>query len=179
MLSECFQNTANRPRMDRTLSACFPHAFRTILKTFGKHSSCSWCIRGVRKAYGTQHLQIFIPYAPRTRRMLPERFPYMPYAPRMLPEYFPNTNGRHIRMVDENYFEHAQQMLGATECRSACIRTEGNSQHAHRTHRIHPEYSPFAPRTLKFLFGKHTEWHWGHCDRAITFITVTSFCQTN
>ena len=69
------------------------------------------CIRGVRKAYGTQHLQIFIPNAPRTRRMLPERFPYMPCAPRMLPEYFPNTHGRHIRMVDENYFEHAQQCL--------------------------------------------------------------------
>ena len=71
--------------MDRTLSTCFS-------KTFGKHSSCSRSIRGVRKAYGTQHLQIFIPNAPRTRCMLPERFPYMPYAPRILP----NTSRIHM-----------------------------------------------------------------------------------
>ncbi|KAG0722372.1 hypothetical protein GWK47_000599 [Chionoecetes opilio] len=101
-------------------------------------------------------------------RMLPERFPYMPYAPRMLPEYFPNTHGRHIRMVDENYFEHAQQIFGATECRSVCIRTEPNSQCAPRTHRMLPEYDPFAPRTLKFLFGKQMEWHSAQCDRALT-----------
>ncbi|KAG0723617.1 hypothetical protein GWK47_042369 [Chionoecetes opilio] len=99
--------------------------------------------------------------------MLPERFPYMPYAPRMLPEYFPKTHGRHIRMVDENYFEHAQQIFGATECRSVCIRTEPNSQYAPRTHRMLPEYDPFAPRTPKFLFGKQTDWHSAQCDRAI------------
>ena len=79
-----------------------------VLKTFAKHSSCSRSIRGVRESYGTQHLQIFIPNAARTRRMLPERFPCMPYAPRMLPEYLPNTHGRHIRMVDGNNFEQAQ-----------------------------------------------------------------------
>ena len=167
MLSECFQNTANRSRMDRTLSACFPHAFRRILNTFGKHSSCSRSIRCVRKAYGTQHLQIFIANAPRTRRMLPGRFPCMQYVPRMLPEYFPNTHGRHIRMVDENDFEQAQHIFGATECRSVCIRTEPNSQCARRTHRMLPEYDPFAPRSPKFLFGKQTEWHMDQCDRAV------------
>ena len=141
MLSECFQNTANRPRMDRTLSASFPNAFRRILKTFGKHSSCSMSIPGVRKACGTQHFQIYFPNAPRIRRMLPERFPYMPYAPKMLPEYFQNTHGCHFRMVDENYFEHnyAQHICLATECRSVCTRTEPNSQYAPRTHRMLPE----------------------------------------
>ncbi|KAG0730248.1 hypothetical protein GWK47_028641 [Chionoecetes opilio] len=124
---------------------------------FWVHSGCS---------ERTQHLQIFIPIAPRTRRMLPERFPYMPYAPTMLPEYFPNTHGRHIRMVDEYYFEHAQQIFGATKCRSVCIRTEPNSQCAPRTHRMLPEYDPFAPRTPKFLFGKQTEWHSAQCERA-------------
>ena len=89
MLSECFQNTANRPRMDRTLLERFPNVFE-------KHSSCSWSIWGVRKAYGTQHLQFFIPNPPRARRMLPERFPYMPCAPRMLPEHTwtPHSDGR-------------------------------------------------------------------------------------
>jgi hypothetical protein len=128
-----------------------------ILKTFGKHSSCSRSIRGVRKAYGTQHLQMFIPNAPKTRRMLSERFPYTPYVPRMLPEYFPNTPAGHIRKVDENYFEHAQQIFGATECRSVCIRAEQNSQYAPRIHQMLPEYGPFAPRTPKFIFGKHSE----------------------
>ena len=131
------QNTANRPRMDRTLSACFSHAF-------GKHSSCSRSIRGVRKAYGSQHLQMFIKYAPTTRF-----------------EYFSITHGRHIRMVDENNFERAQQVFGATECRSVCIRTELNSQHAPRTLRMLPEYDPFTPRTPKYLFEKQTEWHSG------------------
>ena len=89
VLSECFQNTATRPRIDRTLSARFPNVF-------GKHSSCSRSIQGVRKAHGTQHLHIFIPNAPRARRMLPGRFPYMLYAPRMLPEYtwMPHSDGR-------------------------------------------------------------------------------------
>ena len=137
-----------------------------FLKTFGKHSSCSRSIRSVRKAYGTQHLQMFIPNAPGTRRMLPERFPYMPYTHRMLPEYFPNTHGH--RMVDENYFEHAQHIFGATECRSVCIRTEPNSQYVPRTHWMLPEYNPFTPRTPKFLFGKQTEWNSAQCDRAIT-----------
>ena len=82
-----------------------------ILKTFRKHSSCSRSIRGVKKAYGTQHLQIFIPNAPRTRRMLSGRFPYMLYAPIILPKYFPNTHERHIRMVDGNDFEHAQHIF--------------------------------------------------------------------
>ena len=141
--------------MNRTLSARLP----MILKTLGKHSSCSWSIRDVRKAYGTQHLLIFIPSAPRTRRMLPERFQYMPHAPRMFPEYFPNTRGRHIRMVDENYFEHAQHNCVATECRSVCIRTEPNSQYAPRTHRMLPEYDLFPPQTPTFLFEKQTEWH--------------------
>ena len=150
-LSEFFQNTANRPRIDRTLSACFPHDSPNV---FGKLPSCSRSIQGVRKAYGTQHLQIFIPNAPRTRRMLPERFPYMPYAPRMLPEYFLNTHGRHIRMVDENNFEHAQRIFGATECRSVCTRTGPNSQYAPRTHRMLPEYDPFAPRTFKIPIRK-------------------------
>ena len=30
-------------------------------------------------------------------------------------------------MVDENYFEHAQHIFGATECRSVCIRMEPKS----------------------------------------------------
>ena len=47
-----------------------------------------------------------------------ERFPYIPYAPRMIPEYFLYTHGHHIRIVDENYFEHAQQIFGASECRA-------------------------------------------------------------
>ena len=89
-----------------------------ILETIGKHSSCSRSIRCVRKAYRSQCLLIFIPNAPRTRRMLPERFPYMPDAHRMLPEHFPNTHIRHIRKVDENYFEHAQNNFWATECRA-------------------------------------------------------------
>ena len=78
-----------------------------------------------------------------SRRMFPESFPYTPYAPRILPKYFHNTHGRHIRMirkVDENYFEHAQQIVVATECRSVCIRSEPNSQYAPRTHRMLPEY---------------------------------------
>ena len=86
----------------------------------------------------------------------------------MLPEYFRNTHGRHIRMVDETYFEHAQHIFGDTECHSVCIRTEPNSQYATRTHRMLPEYDPFAPQTPKFLFGKQTEWHSGQCDRAIS-----------
>jgi hypothetical protein len=79
MVSECFQNRRNTSRMltskgFRTLSVCFPNAFRTrridiewtdlfphAFRTFsagerivfGKHSSCSMSIRGVRKAYGT------------------------------------------------------------------------------------------------------------------------------
>ena len=57
-----------------------------ILETFGKHSSCSRSIRCVRKAYIFQYLLIFIPNAPRIKRMLPERFPYMPDAHRMLSE---------------------------------------------------------------------------------------------
>ena len=52
---------------------------RTAFVIFNVHSECP-------EAYGTQHLQIFIPNAPRTRRMFPERFPYMPYA-HILPEY--------------------------------------------------------------------------------------------
>ena len=64
-----------------------------------------------------------------------------------------------IRMVDENYFEHAQQMFGATECRFVCICTEPHSQYAHITHRMLPEYDPFAYRTPEFLFEKQTEWH--------------------
>ena len=149
--------------MNRTLSAC-------NLKAFGKGSSCAMSIRSVLKAYGTQHLQIFIPNAPRTRPMFPERFPYMPYAPRMLHKNFPNTHGRHIRMirkVDENYFEHAKQIVVATECRSVCIRTEPYSQYAHRAHRMLTEYDPFAPRTLTFLFGKQMEWNSAQCYRAI------------
>ena len=141
MLSECFQNTTNRPMMDRTLSACFPHAFRRILKTFGKHSSYS---RSVRKAYGTQHLQIFIPNAPRTRRMLPEHFLYMPYASRMLPEYFPNTHRRHIRMVDNNYFELAQHIFGSTECRFVCIRMEPKAS-------MLPEHTGCFPNMIRSL----------------------------
>ena len=148
-----------------------------IRKTFWKHSSCFRSIRGVHKAYGTQHLQIIIPNAPRYRRMLPGRFPYMPYAPRMLPEYFPNTYGRHIRMVDDNYFEHAQHIFGPTECCFICIRTEPNRQYDPRTHRMRPEYDPFAPRTPKFIFGKQTKWHSGKCDRAI--IKVFNLAQNN
>ena len=105
----------------------------------------------------------FIPNAPRTRRMLPERVPYMPYAPRMFPEYFPNTHGRHIRMVYDNYFEHAQHIFGATECRSVCIRAEPNSQYAPRTHRLLPEYDPFQ-----------TEWHSGLCNRAMNSLQSVS-----
>ena len=105
MVSECFQNRPNTSRMltskgfiserlpnafktrriDLEWTELFPHAFRRILKTSGKHSSCSRSIRGVRKAYGTQHLQIFIPNAP--------------------------IIGRHIRMIDDNYFERAQSFL--------------------------------------------------------------------
>ena len=49
---------------------------------------CEYYIKEAKhRAYADKHLQIFIPNAPRTRRMLPERFPYMPYAPGMLPEY--------------------------------------------------------------------------------------------
>jgi hypothetical protein len=97
-------------------------------------------------------------------------FPDVFRTPTMLLECFPNTHGRHIRIVDENYFEHAQQFFDATECCFICIRTEPNSQCAPRTHRLLPEYDPFAPRTSKFIFGKQTEWHSGQCDRAI--ITV-------
>ena len=102
--------------------------------------------------------------------MFPERFPYMLFAPRMLPEYFPNTYGRHIRMirmVDENYFEHAQHIFGATECRSVCIRTKPYSQYAPSTHQMLPKYDPFATRPPKFLFGNQTEWHSAQCDRSI------------
>ena len=86
MVSECFQNRPNTSRMltskgflserspyaFRMLSdhgesisngpnsfLMFPHAFRTILKTIGKHSSRSRSIRGVRKAYGTQLIHTF------------------------------------------------------------------------------------------------------------------------
>jgi len=55
--------------------------------------------------------------------MLPERFPYMPYVPRILP----NTHERYIQMVDKNYFENAQEIVGVTESRSVCIRTEPNN----------------------------------------------------
>ena len=44
-----------------------------------------------------QHLQIFIPNTPRTRRMFPERFPYIPYAPRMLPKCFQNSGHVHVK----------------------------------------------------------------------------------
>ena len=145
MLSECFQNTANRPRMDRTLSVCFPHSFRIILKTFGKHSSCYMSIRGVRKAYGTQHVQIFIPNALRTRRMLPERFPYIPYAPRVC-----CTLGWSLKIILNMH----NRFFGATECRSVCTRTEPNSQYAPRTHRMLPEYDPFAPPNTQISIWK-------------------------
>ena len=123
MLSICFPNAFRTQRIDVEWTKLFPHAFRIILKTFGKHSSCSRSIWGVRKAYGTQHLKILILNAPRTKRMVP----------RMLPEYFPNIHGCQIRMVEENYFEHAQQIFGATECHFVCIRTEPNSQYASST----------------------------------------------
>ena len=91
----------------------------------------------------------------------------------MVPEYFPNSHERHIRMIDDNYFEHAQHIFGATECRSVCIRTEPICQCAPRTHRMLPEYDPFAARTPKFLFGKQTEWHSGQSDRAINLLSKT------
>jgi hypothetical protein len=115
MISEWFPNTPNGFRIYRILPEYGPFAPRTPTFIFGKHSSYSKYIRGVRKAYRTQHL---IPNAPRSRRMLSERFPYTPYVPIMLPEYFPNTHAGHIRKVDGNYFEHAQHIFGATECRS-------------------------------------------------------------
>jgi hypothetical protein len=153
MVSEWFPYTPNGFRIDRILPEYGPFAPRTPTFIFGKHSSCSKFIRGVRKAYGSQHLN---PNAPRTRRMLSERFRYTPYVPRMLPENFPNTPAGHIRKVDENYFENAQHIFGATECSSIYIRTEPNSQYVPRIHRMLPEYGPFAPRTPKFLFGKYS-----------------------
>ena len=90
--------------------------------------------------------------------MLLERFPYMLYSPRMLPEYFLNTPGLHILMDDENYVNHAQIRFGATKWRSVCIRTKPNSQYAQRTHRMRPEFEPFASPISIFLFTKQTEW---------------------
>ena len=82
---ERFPNAYRRRRINLEWSELFPHAFRRVLNTFGKHSSCSRSIRGVRKAYGTQHLHIFISNAPRTRRTC-----------RMLLECFPNTSIIHM-----------------------------------------------------------------------------------
>ena len=93
---------------------------KRILEAIRKHSSCPRNIPGVfgKHMYRSQCLIILIPNAPRTRHMLPERFSYMPDIHRMLPELFPNTHVRHIRMVNENYLEHAQNNFKATECRA-------------------------------------------------------------
>jgi hypothetical protein len=61
MVSEWFPNTPNGFRIDRILPEYGPFTPRTSTFIFGKHSSCSKSIRGVRHAYGTQHLQMFIP----------------------------------------------------------------------------------------------------------------------
>ena len=89
----------------------------------------------------------------------------------MLPEYFPNIHGRNIRKADENYKIILNMHITILSYRIS------NSQYANRTHRLFPEYDPFAYRTPKFLFGKQTEWHSGQCDRAITLLGIKEKCN--
>jgi hypothetical protein len=54
-----FPNAFRTRRINLECTELFPSMFglnEIILITFGKHSSCSKSIRGVRKAYRTQHL---------------------------------------------------------------------------------------------------------------------------
>ena len=78
-------------------------------------------------------------------------------------ECFPNL----IRSLSEHPESYSKSSEIAQRCTYKHFKlpnAEPNAQFAPRTHRMLPEYDPFAFRTLKFIFGKHS----AQCDRAIT-----------
>ena len=71
-------------------------------------------------------------------------------------ECFPNLI-RSLSEYPESYSEGSEIAQRCTYKHFKLPNAEPNAQFAPRTHRMLPEYDPFAFRTLKFIFGKHSE----------------------
>ena len=71
-------------------------------------------------------------------------------------ECFPNLI-RSLSEHPESYSESSEIAQRCTYKHFKLPNAEPNTQFAPRTHRMLPEYDPFAFRTLKFIFGKQTE----------------------